>query len=446
MMKKLLSLSLCALLLISCFTTNLTVLSGAETTNSKEFTQTAQNFCSNIIAGWNLGNTLDACQSWGNIPDEPTPNQQETGWNNPTTTQSMIDFVARSGINAIRIPVSWSLQLTEKNGKYTIKSDWMTRVKEIVGYAEKNNMYIIVNMHHDDQTWLNISASNSEWTKIKEKYKQLWGQIAYAFKDYNEKLILEGANEITATKSFDKCGSGSGKCWWGHSEEVFERQNELYQIFVDTVRASGGNNDKRYLMLPTYGAQWYSNQIQNLVIPNNDQHIIMDIHWYSGSSTNAGSNTSVFNVIKNYCDRNNIAAVIGECGFSKTTSDSTKINWAKNFVKPAKQLGIPCFLWDDGGDMAILNRDSQEPSWNSTLYVRSVVNNSKSVMVLGDANGNGEFSITDINYMARYLAKRPGFSTISNLADVNKDNEINLVDYYYMRKVFAELMEFDDIK
>lgn len=444
-MKKILSLIFCVSIFISCFSISSTTVNG-DTNNSGDFTQSPQNFVQNIVAGWNLGNTLESCHSWGNIPESPTPTEQETGWNNPVTTQAMIDFVSRAGFNAIRIPVTWGLQLNESNGVYTIKSDWMSRVKKVVRYAQNNNMYIIVNMHHDDRDWLNISVSDSEWAKVKEKYRQLWVQIADAFKDYDEKLILEGANEIIATPSFDDCDTSGNECWWGHSDTVFERQNELYQIFVDTVRDSGGNNYKRYLMLPTYGAQWYENQIKKLIIPNNDSHIIMDIHWYKGSTTNADSNKKVFNLIKNYCDNRNIGAVIGECGFNKNTSNTTKTNWANNFIKPAKQLGISCFLWDDGGDMAILNRKNSPLSWNSTAYVEAVINAANNAIVPGDINGDGKFNAIDMLFAARYLTNRPGFLSASNAADINKDGKIDLVDYLYIRKLLAGIITVDDIK
>ena len=139
--------------------------------NSPEAADTAQGVCSEIVAGWNLGNTLEACHSWGSIPEHPTPEEQETGWNNPKTTKAMIDKVVETGFNAIRVPVSWGLQVEEKGGKYTIKQEWLDRVKEVVGYCLDNNVYVIVNMHHDAQTWLNISVSEKDWEQVKRKLK-----------------------------------------------------------------------------------------------------------------------------------------------------------------------------------------------------------------------------------------------------------------------------------
>ena len=337
-----------------------------------EFTKSAKEICSDMVAGWNLGNTLDACQSWGDIPDEPTPQEQETGWNNPLTTSEMINKVVDTGFNAIRVPVTWGLQVEEKDGKYTIKQECLDRVKEVADYCITADVYTIVNMHHDDGTWLNISATDEEWEQIKDKYKQLWEQIADAFKDYGEKLILEGGNEMTATTAFDGCGdSDTDKCWWGHNQVAFDRMGELYQIFVDTVRSSGGHNDKRYLMLPTYGAQWYDNQINKLTIPNGDKHIIMDVHWYQPDTSDKEANRWVFRTMRTFADENEIGAILGESGMMAEYSDDKKKDYADNVVGCAKEYDIPIFLWDDGGDVKILERSSL--TWNSEVYVNEVI-------------------------------------------------------------------------
>ena len=201
-MKKLLSALLCLMLMISAFSI------GSITASAEEFTQTGAEFITNIKVGFNLGNTFEAWQGWNTWPDDIstiTPEYSETGWNNPKTTQAMIDEVAEAGFNAIRIPVTWRNFIVDNgNGTYTIRQEWLDRVKEVVGYAQNNDMYIIVNMHHDDKDWLDITKTGDEWDAIVEKYRQIWNQIATEFKDYDEKLILEAANEIVG-----------GNDWWG---------------------------------------------------------------------------------------------------------------------------------------------------------------------------------------------------------------------------------------
>lgn len=379
-MKRLVSMALIVVLAISML--SLTSVNA----QTADFSKSAADFVSDIKIGWNLGNTFD-CYVEG-----VSAENQETAWGNPKTTQAMIDKVASTGFNAVRIPVSWGPQVTESNGTYTVNADFITRIKQVVGWCYDNEMYVIIDMHHDDGNWLNISASDADWVTIKEKYRQIWQQVATAFKSYDEKLIFEGANEVTATTEFDGCGdSSTTKCWWGHNQIVFDRLNELYDIFADTVRETGGNNEGRYLMLPTYGGQCYSNQVTKLVIPNNDNHIIIDVHWYDYTAQqNASTRQSNAIMWKNYATSNNCAIVVGECGFEESVSSATKVAWAQSFVEDLKtNFDIPVFLWDDGGDMKMLNRTASPVNWtaNSLNCINACIEAvlpGYSVTVIGD--------------------------------------------------------------
>ena len=379
-MKKFISIALCAIMILSfasCKQKTQVKYTGSasKVEQTFDFSLSANELCKTLGAGWNLGNTLDAHTEWGEWVDNPSVEYQETGWNNPVTTEEMMAFVKKSGFDSVRIPVTWYLQTEEKDGVYTIKQEWMDRVKQVAEYSLNYGLYTIVDMHHDDNAWLSISGTDAEFKKVKEQYKQLWTQIATAFKDYGDHLILEGANEITATTKFDGCGDTDGDCWWGHEKKSLDRLNELHQIFVDTVRGTGGYNSQRYLMIPTYGAQWYTNQINNLKIPNNDDHIIMDVHWYQTNTSNKDSNAWVFSAMRTFADENNIGAVLGESGMVASASDSTKEDYGKNVVGCAAEYDIPVFLWDDGGDVKIMNRT--ELTWNSDAYIKSVIDASK---------------------------------------------------------------------
>ena len=313
-------------------------------------------------------------------------------------------------------------------------------------------MYVILNMHHDDRDWLNISATGSDWEEVKKQYADTWEQVASFFRNYDEHLILEGGNEILATAQADGCGTGTGYCWWGHSQPPFDKLNELYQIFVDTVRATGGNNDRRFLMLPTYGAQWYQNQISKLTIPNNDKHIIVDIHWYETS--NQMKPATVDGYARTWCEyaeAYGVGVVIGECGFYESVASATKVKWAESFVKQVRgDYKIPVFLWDDGGDMRMMTRkQGQKIAWtsNSGEYAKAVVANSKEFIVgdiswtLGDANNNGAFDTIDILYLRKQLAKTLD-KPFEKGADANRDGVIDIRDLYKMRKVLAKLERF----
>lgn len=329
-------------------------------------------FIQQIKCGWNLGNTLDATGIWGKdeLPKNYSVNDIETGWGNPSTTKDMITTVKNTGFNAVRIPVSWYRFVTEKDGKYTIDKKWLKRVKEVVDYAYTQDMFVIVDMHHDDKDWLDISAEGDKWNAVKEEYSQLWEQIAVYFKDYSEKLLFEGANEIVRCTGKDDDGNKQYD-WWG-DETGFSRINELYEVFVETVRKTGGNNEKRYLVIPTYGAQWYQHQLDAIVIPNGDERVIVDMHWYQ-AEPDAENITQTFQNAYDSASYFKIPIIIGECGIGKDKGDEQRIEWAKTYVRIASNFGFRCFIWDDGGNYSLLDRKTLK--WNSDEFVKSIISN-----------------------------------------------------------------------
>ena len=452
-MKKLLTLFLSI-----CLVFGASSLKAVETkAEMEQFSLPPSEFVQKIGAGWNLGNTFE-----NYLAGSPTVEEQEYGWYQPITQKGMIQKVYRTGFNAVRIPVSWGPQTTYSNGKYNVKLAFLQRIEEVVKWCYEYDMYVIINMHHDDNirelknsgAWLNLGADDAQWEVIKDKYQQIWEQVAEYFSDYDEHLILEGANEMLAPTAFDGCGSSTTSgCWWGHNSEVFLRQYELYEIFVNTVRESGGNNDKRYLMLPTYGAQWYENQVQNLGIPNADDHIIVDIHWYKTSDQiNEKTRQSYANMWQRYAKQRGFGVVIGECGFNESTADSYKQNWANTFVKDLRQnYKIPVFLWDDGGNMKILDRSSAPYMWtaNSQLYVKKVVEVSKPYILkepealLGDVNSDKEFGMVDLLLFRKYLYKAEGYiKEMPKEADVNSDGVYDVKDLLKMARVQANKDHF----
>ncbi len=337
---------------------------GVQTTNNSKFSY-AQLFVKNIRCGWNLGNTFDATSMRGNtLADTYTVNDLETGWGNPTTTKAMIDTVKAAGFNAVRIPVSWCRFITEKNGKYSIRADYLKRVKEVVDYAYNNSMYVIINMHHDDNKdeWLSIWGSDSEFKQVKDEFPQLWKIIANYFKAYNSRLVFEAMNEpISHADGEDD--------WWGHDYNMFARLSELYKLFVTTVRATGGNNKTRMLMIPTYGAQSNGHQLWSMIIPDDDR-LIVDVHYYT-ESADVNSLKSRFETIKSFSEEYNVPVIIGECGITAGNTTENKVKWAKAYVKTATEYGLPCFIWDDGGNYQVLCRS--ECTWQAPEFIEAYV-------------------------------------------------------------------------
>ncbi|MDE5792907.1 MAG: cellulase family glycosylhydrolase, partial [Oscillospiraceae bacterium] len=192
----------------------------------------AKKIVDNITVGWNLGNTLDCYNVTWSV------SEFETAWGNPKTSKKMIDAIKSAGFNTVRIPVSWTDHIDEDGN---IDSIWLTRVQQVVDYAMDNNMYTIINMHHDDYTWLNPTYADEE--EITKKYTKIWKQIAERFQNYDTKLLFEGLNEPRVV--------GSDEEWTGGTAEEHEVINHLLQTFIDTVRKSGGNNSMRTLIITT---------------------------------------------------------------------------------------------------------------------------------------------------------------------------------------------------
>ena len=340
--------------------------SGPENGEYVEITanESAADFVAKIRIGWNLGNTLDA-----------HPNG-ETSWGNPRTTKAMITSIKDAGFNTIRIPVSWYQAAPKPN--YTINPTWMNRVKEIVGYAMDNNMYIILNTHHDEDIFKFMDADMPE---SKKAFKAIWEQIAAAFKDYSYNLIFEGLNE-PRTK-------GSSSEWSGGTAAERKNLNEMHQLFVDTVRASGGNNVKRILMVSAYAASVEAAAVNGLVLPNDPSNtvskLIVSTHSYSpynfalnegtGSvktwSKNNSSDTSQITTWISRVDTaflsKGIPVIAGEFGALNKDNEAARAEWAEYYVSEAKKKGIPCIWWDDGGNFKLFNRSSR------TFYYPSIL-------------------------------------------------------------------------
>ena len=206
--------------------------------------------------GTNLGNTFEACNT--NLPYEPgrDPKTYEVSWGAPVTTQEMLTAMKAAGFDTIRIPVAWMTNATNlAGGDYTIDPAYLARVKEVVDYARNADMYVILNDHWDGGWW-GMFGSDSDATRTfaMEAYKGMWSQIAAYFADYSDYVIFEAANEELGAR-FDEdsryCNDSVNT--YLSDDARYALTNEVNQAFVDTVRAAGGNNDKRFLLIAGYG-------------------------------------------------------------------------------------------------------------------------------------------------------------------------------------------------
>jgi len=315
--------------------------------------------------GWNLGNTLDSLdprqREWaGKQPDKTREEYYETYWGNPLTTKAMIDAVAKAGFGAVRIPVTYSDHMDEY---FTINAAWLDRVGQIVKYALDNDIYCIINLHHDtghgSWPWLKADPENS--AKLESRLRYVWMQIAVYFKDYGDKLIFESFNEILDTK--DR---------WGNSDiAAYDVVNRLNQVFVDAVRGVGGNNGDRILVVKPYAASAAPDILDAFKLPVDKvkDRLIVGVHYYGNAafvwSQSQVSWTTVYTDWNSERDgkpveeffeslnRNLIAkgipVLVCEFGAVNKSNTADRVKYAKHYVETGKKYGITCFWWDDGG-------------------------------------------------------------------------------------------------
>ena len=235
--------------------------------------------------GINLGNTLEACDNNVGIKTN-TPLSYETHWGQPKTTQAIIDGMKAAGFDTIRIPVAWMTNATHLyEGDYTIDADYMDRVEEVVRYARKAGMYVIINDHWDGG-WYGMFGSESAETRAlaMEAYKGMWQQIAERFRDYSDYLIFESANEELGGR-FDENSPlycSDSVVTYLNDDERYALTNEINQTFVDVVRATGGNNATRFLLIAGYSTNIDQTCDDRFQMPKDtaDSKLMVSVHYY----------------------------------------------------------------------------------------------------------------------------------------------------------------------
>ena len=320
--------------------------------------------------GWNLGNSLDATGGSGL--------DTETSWSNPKTTQALIDKVKSLGFNTVRVPVSWGKHVSGDN--YTIDSAWLARVKEVVDYCYKNDMYVILNIHHDTKSSESASGAgyyprSSAYSSSEKFVTSVWSQMAEYFKNYDYHLIFETLNEPRLI--------GTGYEWWFNKwnipsevKDAIDCINKLNQKAVDTIRDTGSNNRGRLIMCPGYDASIDGATVSGFKLPTdisgNKNRIAVSVHAYSpyNFAMNVGSGSTstytssiknelqdLFSTLKSNFRDKGIPVVIGEFGSTDKNNTAERVKWATDYTALAKKNNIPCVLWDNNA-FAVYNGNS----------------------------------------------------------------------------------------
>ena len=302
-----------------------------------------------ITIGINLGNTLDAVRTW----IVPTPTADETAWRNPPVNQEYFDSLKKHGFKLVRIPVTW-LGHIGPAPDFIIDEVRLQRVVEVVNMAKNASLKVIINTHHDSNHdyngWLSIrkaTTSLPDRNMIAEMFKKTWAQIAVSLKDCGEWLMFESFNAISDGNWIYPSIDPSGE---------YNIINNWNQIFSDTVRASGGNNENRYLIFNGYGNQPGQILASEFELPTDpiggNGRQIVSFHTYEPWLFAAGINhewhiegaigsksyfDDIFEKIKLTFVDNKIPVIIGECGPFRYAKNRKNQWYNENYVAEAKQ-------------------------------------------------------------------------------------------------------------
>ncbi len=326
---------------------------------------TAKEIVEDMKIGWNLGNSLDSTNYKKEfIGSKKNVTYYETLWGNPVTTKEMITKLAQAGFNSVRLPVTYYDHM--KDGK--IDKLWLDRVEEVINYIIDNNMYCILDIHHDTGLFPGGSYITSDAEKFSEESKKLqnmWTQIANRFKNYDYHLLFEGFNEIVDTnKTYDWVKG------YKHTMNVYK----LNQVFVDTVRKTGGNNKDRFLVVSTFGHITDEQKLETFYKPKDESKdkIILALHDYANSKKDIDS---LMNRINKHIVSRNIPVIIDEFGNMANKPEEERAKMTDYYVKQAKSIGVTLFWWDNGNknEYGLLNRNTL--TWEYKKVLKALMQN-----------------------------------------------------------------------
>ncbi len=310
--------------------------------------------------GINLGNTFDATGDWiAQYNSDPKPESYETAWGSPVVTEEMIKGYADAGFGVMRLPVTWSNLMAEDG---TLSEAYTARVKQVVDWILDSGMYCILNMHHEG--WIGEDIAD-DYDNTMNKYAYMWEQIADTFKNYGDKLMFESMNEIGIDSVWDRYGSEEGK------EQAYEIFNSINQKFVDVIRASGGNNPKRHLLIAGYWTDISLVCDPLFKMPDDPANrMAISVHYYTpptfailsedadwgkaqttwGTQEDLDELNNYMNLMKTWYADKGIPVIVGEYGATGSNKTREQLeNYLLNVATSAGEHGLCPVLWDTPG-------------------------------------------------------------------------------------------------
>lgn len=353
-------------------------------TTTGDMSKTAMDIAALMYPGWNLGNTMEAGNSANNWKNAGIGS--ETLWQSAKTTQQLIDLVKASGFKSVRIPCSWVMGHITDAEACTIDADWLARVHEVVDYCIKNDLYVIINQHWDGG-WIEhdglTAATDVDATKA--KLTKIWTQIANSFKNYDERLIFAGMNEPGV-------GAGDANALLG-TADLANRIAEYEQTFIEAVRATGGNNAKRVLVVQGPNTNIDNTVAHNYMAKLHDSatdRLMIEVHFYDPYQFTDMSEDKDWGKYYLYWGKNNQGGDADRTADAKYNEDYVEAQMKKmktNFF----DKGYPVLIGEFGANQRFaIGKDAVHDASVKDYYkavVTSAINNG-CVPMAWDTNGN----------------------------------------------------------
>ena len=343
-MKKWLTMILACLLMAGCGAAPAESPPTTEETQPVYNTMTAEEAMQEMTIGWNLGNTFDAPEG-------------ETSWGNPVTTKEMIQKLYDLGFRTLRIPISWHRHVSPAP-EYTIDEAFLERVKTVVDYGLEIGMYVIINSHHDNDIYMPTPENRKQGVAY---LSAIWSQIAETFEYADHHLIFQTMNEprVVGTAYEWNIDTRNDDCM-----AAIDVVNDLNQASLDAIRATGGRNSDRFVIISPYAGNHMAVMLDRFHMPEDsvENKLILSIHAYTPYNLclNIRSDEADFGIshlteIKGFMKNVNyryvqkgIPVIIDEMGIINKNNPETRYAWAKAYVAAAKEYGMVCCWWDNG--------------------------------------------------------------------------------------------------
>lgn len=356
MFKKIISLAVAAALALTvCMTT-----AGAASDSGGMRDITTMELVHDMGIGINLGNTFESCGDWIAQWGDGTPQSYITAWGSPVVTEALIRGYAEAGFGALRVPVAWS-NLMAKD--YTISSAYMKEVRKAVDWALESGMYVIINLHYDNGWMEKFPTDTADCMK---KYERIWQQVCKEFKDYGDHLVFESQNEELGWSSvWNEWGGTTGKT------ESYALVNRINQKFVDVVRASGGNNAQRHLLISGYNTDIVKTADKLFVMPDDPAgRCAVSVHYYTpatfailtedagwgknqytwGDEDDLAELEKNMGILKSAFIDKGVPVIIGEYGCPYENKDPASVQkFLTSVCESVYDMGACPVLWDTPG-------------------------------------------------------------------------------------------------